>query len=67
MVIEKKRHLLGILTRISDSPEVREYERGFLNKYVRAMNNRQSFYINRQRATSGTFSSIFNLINKTKN
>ncbi len=67
MVIEKKRHLLDILTRISDSPEIREYERGFLQKYARAMNNRQSFFINRQKATSGGFSSIFSLINKTKN
>ncbi len=67
MVIEKKRHLLSILTRISDSPEVREYEAGFLRKYARAMNNRQKFFINRQRATTGSISSIYSLLNKTKN
>lgn len=67
MVIERKRHLLDILTRISDSPEVREYESNFLKKYARLMNNRQSFFVNRQKVTSGAFSAVYNLLNRSKN
>ncbi len=67
MVIEKKRHLLSILTRISDSPEVREYEVGFLKKYARIMNNRQRFFINRQKAATGGFNSVFSMLTKGRN
>ena len=50
MVIEKKRHLLAVLTQLTDSEELREYESSFLKKYAKAMTNRQNFYINRQKA-----------------
>ncbi len=67
MVIEKKRHLLGIITRISDSAEVREYEASFLQKYACIMNNRQRFFINRQRASTSNFSGVFGLLTKARN
>lgn len=46
----ENRNLLSTLTRISDSEEIRNYERSFLNKYARIMNNRYNFIINRQKA-----------------
>ncbi len=67
MVIEKRRHLLQALVKISETPEVREYEQSFLKRYARAMNNRQSYFVNRQRATSGGITSMLNLLNRSKN
>ena len=68
MVIEKKRHLLAVLTQLTDSDELREYEASFLKKYAKAMTNRQNFYINRQKAERGTgFDPLYNLLHKTKN
>ncbi len=54
MVIEKKKTLLPSLTRISDSSEVREYERSFLRRYANIMRNRQNFFINAQIAARGS-------------
>ena len=69
MVIEKKRHLLAVLTQLADSEELREYEASFLKKYAKAMTNRQKFYINRQKAEQGTtgYNPLYDLIHKAKN
>ena len=68
MVIEKKRHLLALLTNISDSQEIRDYEASFLRKYVKAMTNRQNFFVNRQKAQQGEhISSVYDLLRQSKN
>ena len=68
MVIEKKRHLLAVLTQLTDSEELREYESSFLKKYAKAMTNRQNFYINRQKAENGSgCDSLYKLLHRTKN
>ena len=68
MVIEKKRHLLAVLTQLADSEELREYEASFLKKYAKAMTNRQNFYVNRQKAQQGSgFNPLHDLLRKTKN
>ena len=61
MVIEKKRHLLAVLTQLTDSEELREYESSFLKKYAKAMTNRQ-------KAENGSgFDSLYKLLHRTKN
>lgn len=49
---QEKNGLLKTLTQLSNSEEVREYEKSFLNRVNRIMNNRHSFLINAQRVTT---------------
>lgn len=59
MVIEKKKTLLATLTHISDSKEDRECEYSLLKRYMGLMRNRQSFFINQQKATQNDSSANF--------
>ena len=59
MVTEEKRDLLHSLTRISNSPEVRENEKNILHRYAKVMNNRFNYLVNQQKAAQQpTFDSL---------
>ncbi len=65
MTIDEKRTLLSTLTRISDSEEIRTYERSFLKKYAKIQNNRYNFILNRQKAEQQPIpNDLFSLFNK---
>ena len=64
MAIEKERTLLSTLTRISDSAEIRNYERSFLHQYAKIMNNRYNFLLNKQKAEQQSLpDDLFSMIN----
>lgn len=68
MTTNEKRPLLSTLTRISDSEEIRSYERSFLKKYAKIQNNRYNFIINRQKAEQQPLpSDLFSLFNQKDN
>ena len=68
MTIEKERTLLSTLTRISDSVEIRNYERSFLHQYAKIMNNRYNFILNRQKAEQQKLpDDLFSLLNNKEN
>ena len=52
MTNERTDTLLTSLTRISDSEEVRQYERSLLSRYAKIMKNRQDFILKNQKTTA---------------
>ena len=52
MTNKKTDTLLTSLTRISDSEEVRQYERSLLSRYAKIMKNRQDFILKNQKTTA---------------
>ncbi|MBO7244934.1 MAG: hypothetical protein J6V53_06635 [Alphaproteobacteria bacterium] len=68
MTTDEKRTLLSTLTRISDSEEIRDYERSFLKKYAQIQNNRYNFLLNRQKAEQQPLpDDLFSLFNMKEN
>ncbi len=68
MTEPQKRTLLSTLTRISESEEIRTYERSFLKKYAKIQNNRYNFFLNRQKAEQPSLpTDLFSLLKQKDN
>lgn len=62
MTTEEKRDLLASLTRLSDSKEVRDYERSLLSRYSNMMKNRLDILLKKQQKQQNQFPSFDDLI-----